>query len=165
MPTCSLPFAILLLAVPGFVAADEPLPLTTLSDTTAKFTRPEKPYAVLKRGDVEMIVVDNSAVDDKALPKHRAGYSGVASLQHAQRRASLFVPNFAGLNFEHILDGTTHKQAVLRGQPRHGAGADVSAGGPRAAGAVAERRRERGIRRGILRISSRITWWIGAISS
>jgi hypothetical protein len=87
--------------------------LTTLSDTTLKFTVPKKPYIVLSRGDVEAVIVDNRAVDDDVLPGHRAGYSGVASLKHAKRRENLFVPNYAGLNYEHIHDGTTQPRDVL----------------------------------------------------
>jgi hypothetical protein len=67
---------------------------------------------------VEAVVVDNRAVDDEVLPGHRAGYSGVASLKHTQRRENLFVPAYAGLNFEHIHDGTVQEQKVLF-EPRH----------------------------------------------
>jgi hypothetical protein len=52
-------------------------------------------------------------VDNDVLPGHRAGYSGVASLMHDRRRENLFVPAFAGLNFEHILDGTTQPREIL----------------------------------------------------
>jgi hypothetical protein len=68
---------------------------------------------VLKRGPVEAVIVDNSAVDDVVLKGHRAGYSGVASLKHEKRPENLFVPNYAGLNFEHIHDGTTQRREVL----------------------------------------------------
>jgi hypothetical protein len=57
--------------------------------------------------------VDNRAVDDEVLPGHRAGYSGLASLSHAKRPANAFVPAFAGLNFEHIHDGTVREREVL----------------------------------------------------
>ncbi len=92
----------------------EPLPkLTTLSDSSIRFRVPEKPYVVLRRGDVEAVVVNNQAVDDEVLPGHRAGYSGVASLKHAKRPENLFVPSYAGLNFEHIHDGTLQDRKIL----------------------------------------------------
>jgi hypothetical protein len=52
------------------------------------------------------VVVDNAAVDIPLLPRHRAGYNGLASLSHERRGENLFVPFYAGLNFEHIHDGT-----------------------------------------------------------
>ena len=73
---------------------------------------------VLKRGDVTAVIVDNHAVDNEVLPGHRAGYSGVASLTHAARSANVFVPSYAGLNFEHIHDGTVQDRKILF-EPRH----------------------------------------------
>ena len=104
-----------LLALPlvPIVVANELPRLTSLSDKSVSYKRAEKPYVVIKRGNVEAVIVDNRAVDDEVLPKHRAGYSGVASLTHANRRANLFVPSYAGLNFEHIHDGTVQDRKVL----------------------------------------------------
>jgi hypothetical protein len=79
---------------------------------------PEKPYAVLERGGVRAVIVDNSAVDDEVLPGHRGGYSGVASLTHRDRGENLFVPSYAGLNFEHIHDGTVRDREILF-EPRY----------------------------------------------
>lgn len=94
--------------------AEEELPrLTTLSDTSLKYTVPEKHYVVLSRSDIEAVIVDNSAVDDEVLPGHKAGYSGVGKLVHMRRQENLFVPSVAGLNFEHIHDGTTRERTVL----------------------------------------------------
>src|SRR6188472_2203119 len=100
-------FTAILLAVPGAVRAEnEELPrLTTLSDTSLKYTVPEKHYVILSRSDIEAVIVDNSAVDDEVLPGHKAGYSGVGKLVHMRRQENLFVPSVAGLNFEHIHDG------------------------------------------------------------
>lgn len=95
------------------LTADELPRLTTLVEKDAKFLVPDKHYVVLQRGDVRAVIVDNEAVDDDVLPGHRAGYSGVASLTHTNRDANLFVPAYAGLNFEHIHDGTEQPRDVL----------------------------------------------------
>ena len=84
-----------------------------LMDQSVSYRRSENPYVVMTRGDVEAVIVDNRAVDDEVLPEHRAGYSGVASLKHTQRRTNLFVPSYAGLNFEHIHYGTAQEHEVL----------------------------------------------------
>ena len=86
---------------------------TTLTDPKLHYTVPAAHYVVLKRGDIEAVIVDNAAVDDATLPGHRAGYSGVASLKHTRRAANLFVLTIAGLNFEHIHDGTKQDNDVL----------------------------------------------------
>jgi len=87
--------------------------LTTMSAPSVKFRVPEKPYVILKRADVQAVIVDNRAVNDSLLPGHHAGYSGVASLVHAKRQENLFVPGYAGLNFEHIHDGTLQDRKIL----------------------------------------------------
>ncbi len=92
-------------------AADRPV--TSLTNADLEFTVPKTGYHVLQRGDVTAVVVDNRAVDDGTLKGHRAGYSGVASLTHKKRRENLFVPNYAGLNYEHIHDGTTQNRDIL----------------------------------------------------
>jgi hypothetical protein len=86
-----------LLAAPG---------VTSLTDSTVRYTVPKAHSAELNRGDVTIVVVDNAAGDTAALSEHRAGYNGLASLTSESRPANLFVPNYAGLNFEHIHDGT-----------------------------------------------------------
>jgi hypothetical protein len=91
----------------------EPAPRTSLANPAVSFRVAEKPYVVLERSGIRAIVVDNRAVDDEVLPGHRAGYSGLASLSHAKRPANAFVPAFAGLNFEHIHDGTVREREVL----------------------------------------------------
>lgn len=95
-------------------AADHPLAapgVTSLTNSDVKFTVPAAHHAVLKRGSVTAVIVDNAAVDLPLLPGHKAGYNGVASLSHVQQPRNLFVPSYAGLNFEHIHDGTP---AVMR---------------------------------------------------
>ncbi len=87
--------------------------LTTLDRPDIAYTVPAKGYVVLKRGDVEAVIVDNRAVNDEVLPGHAAGYHGVAALRHARQRRNLFVPTYSGLNFEHIHDGTARERDVL----------------------------------------------------
>ena len=91
------------------LAADHPLAapgVTSLTNKRVKFTVAKKHFVELKRGPVTAVIVDNAGVDNATLPGHRAGYNGVAALRHRTRRENLFVPSYAGLNFEHIHDGT-----------------------------------------------------------
>jgi len=80
---------------------------------TDRYTVPETPYVVLERGDIRAVIVNNEPVDDDVLAGHRAGYSGLALLTHAERDKNLFVSSYAGLNFEHIHDGTVQERDVL----------------------------------------------------
>lgn len=91
----------------------EPQARTTLSHKNIRYTVPDKPYVVLRRGPIETVVADNRAVNDEVLPNHRAGYHGLASLKHERQPRNLFVPSFSGLNFEHIHDGTVQENRVL----------------------------------------------------
>lgn len=93
--------------------------VTTLSHPEIQFTRPAKPYVILSRNHIEAVIVNNEAVDDRVLPNHRAGYSGVAKLTHQKRPANLFVPGYAGLNFEHILDGSIPADRRTQFEPRN----------------------------------------------
>src|SRR5262245_20590457 len=109
----------------GLCAAPAPAPgeapaRTSLANPAVQFTVPERPYVVLRRGPLEAIVVDNRAVDDAVLPGHRAGYHGLGALRHHRQRRNLFVPAYAGLNFEHIHDGTLQPRDILF-EPRQAA--------------------------------------------
>ena len=73
----------------------------------------DKPYVVLERAGVRAVIVNNQAVKDNVLPDHREGYSGVASLTRRGQDRNLFVPLYAGLNYEHIHDGTDQARDVL----------------------------------------------------
>jgi hypothetical protein len=105
-------FGLLPFAFAAAPAAELPR-LTTLSDPAIRYRVPEKPYVVLRRAGVEAVVVNNEAVDDAVLRGHRAGYSGLGSLKGAGLAQNLFVPSVAGLNFEHIHDGTVQDRRVL----------------------------------------------------
>jgi hypothetical protein len=100
------------------VPPGEPPPRTSLANETVRFIVPEKSWVVLRRGALEAVVVNNRAVDDQVLPGHRSGYHGLASLTHDRQGRNLFVPGYAGLNFEHIHDGTVQPHEILF-EPRH----------------------------------------------
>ena len=103
--------AALFTALVAGLSADADVNRTSLTNPDIKYRVPSEHYVVLKHGDVQAIIVDNEAVDTPQLPGHRSGYNGVASLTHVKRRENLFVPSIAGLNFEHIHDGT--KQGLV----------------------------------------------------
>jgi hypothetical protein len=86
---------------------------TSLSDPSVRFSVPDQHYVLMQRGEIEAIVADNHAINDVHLPRHRAGYSGLASLKHTHRPRNLFVDHYAGLNFEHIHDGRTLDRKIL----------------------------------------------------
>lgn len=67
----------------------------------------------LESSDLEVVIGDNSATDS-----HRAGYNGVWSLKHKLADRSLFVPGIAGLNLEHIINGTKIDSDELFFEPR-----------------------------------------------
>lgn len=93
--------------------ANEVSPITTIHQNNGDWKLPAKDYVILRRGDVQIVVVNNEAVDDDILPGHRAGYSGVARISHKRQSDNLFVPNYAGLNYEHIHDGKTRDRDIL----------------------------------------------------
>ncbi|MDA8967690.1 hypothetical protein N9F76_00205 [bacterium] len=96
-------------SIGGFVSASHNLyaeGITSLTNKTVSYQLIEEHHVKLKRGDVSVIVADNNAIDIPELPNHRAGYNGIASLKHTRQAKNVFVPSIAGLNFEHIHDGT-----------------------------------------------------------
>ena len=110
-------------SVTALTAADHPLAaprVTSLTNPAVRYLPADRHYAVLSRGEVTAVIVDNQSVDNDTLPGHRAGYSGVAALRHRQRPDNLFVPAYAGLNFEHIHDGTLTVKTELF-EPRRAA--------------------------------------------
>ena len=106
-------FAVIAIHALGSTAFPDEPGRTSFTNPAIPYTVPDEAYAVLRRGEVEAVVVDHRAVDDGVLRGHRAGYSGLAALRHGRRRENLFVPAYAGLNFEHIHDGTTQPREVL----------------------------------------------------
>jgi len=67
--------------------------------------QPDSPAITLTAGDLSVTFVDNQAV-----PPHRAGYNGIAALQHKHLADSIFVPLYAGFNLEHIFSGDSMAQ-------------------------------------------------------
>lgn len=107
---CRIIFVVTLCVATGRAAlAEHPLAaprITSLTNPAVKYRVPAEHHVELKQGPITAIVVDNAAVDIPSLPQHKAGYNGVASLKHEKMSGNLFVPGVAGLNFEHIHDGT-----------------------------------------------------------
>ncbi len=81
--------------------------VTSLTNSNVKYRLTDEHTVTLKRGNVTAVIIDNAAVDTEEVPKHRAGYNGLASLKYAGQKENLFVPPIAGLNFEHIHDGVS----------------------------------------------------------
>jgi hypothetical protein len=63
-------------------------------------------HVQLSRGGSTVIVVDNQPITEGPAAGHAAGYNGLAYWRRDGQQANLFVPKYAGLNFEHIHDGT-----------------------------------------------------------
>ena len=83
-------------------------PRTTLRAKPPAYTPVDGHHVRLAAGHLQVVVTDNAAWP----PHHRARYNGIASLTHDAEPRSLFVPAYAGLNIEHVLDG-----AETRGGP------------------------------------------------
>lgn len=109
--------ALAVFAVPVSSRAAPAPGATSLTNPAVAFTIPARHHVVLQRGPITAIVVDNHAVDVPELPGHRAGYNGLASLAHASDGRNVFVPALAGINLEHIHDGTL-TVAAERFEPR-----------------------------------------------
>ena len=72
-------------------------------------------HATFKVGDLTAVIGDNAAHD-----KHRAGYNGVWSLIHQTHGArSVFVPEVAGLNLEHVFNGEEPPDSKTFFEPRN----------------------------------------------
>lgn len=53
----------------------------------------------LAGGNLRLTVINN-----RQLNGHQAGYNGLALLEHCAQPGNLFVPSYAGLNYEHLFD-------------------------------------------------------------
>ena len=68
----------------------------------------------LRAGDLRLVLADNQAYGEV----HRAGYNGVSELYNQGGERSLFVPAYAGLNFEHIFSGDAASYDRDKFEPR-----------------------------------------------
>lgn len=109
--------ATITLIAPSLANADS-MGTTSLNNKNVEYQISDVGYHVMQHDGVKAVIVDNRAVDNAILPGHRAGYSGVAKLTHMKHGENLFVPSYAGLNFEHIHDGTTRERSILY-EPRN----------------------------------------------
>lgn len=74
-------------------------------------------HSTFKVGDLTAVIGDN---DIAAAGVHRPGYNGVWSLVHnTHGTRSLFVPEVAGLNFEHIFNGEEPPDSKTFFEPRN----------------------------------------------
>jgi len=72
-----------------------------LVDDVLLFEPVQQHVARLQTDKLRVVIADNEAFG----PAHRAGYNGVAELVRGSDTRNLFVPQVAGLNFEHIFSG------------------------------------------------------------
>lgn len=108
-------WAAISLLVPLIASADDGW--TSLTNDSVTYEPVAEHFAEVKRGPLQLILADNTALNLPQLPDHRAGYNGIASLVHTQHPQNLFVPGIAGLNFEHVHDGST-RNLVEKFEPR-----------------------------------------------
>ncbi len=72
-------------------------------------------HSTFKIGDLTAVIGDNAAHE-----KHRNGYNGVWSLVHNTHGArSVFVPEVAGLNLEHVFNGEEAPDSKVYFEPRN----------------------------------------------
>lgn len=66
----------------------------------------EQQAITIENGNLKVIFVDNEAFGTV----HRAGYNGIAELYHRANDSTLFVPQYAGFNLEHVFGGDSLAQ-------------------------------------------------------
>lgn len=71
-------------------------------------------HAELRSQHLQLFVADNKAYS----PHHRTGYNGVSELYCCGEPRNLFVPTYAGLNFEHIFNGDSATYSWNKFEPR-----------------------------------------------
>ena len=89
-------------------------PRTSLSDRQVRFTVPDKPYVVLRREPLEAVVVDNRAGRaTRSCPVIERVFTDWAHSSTAANPGISSHPTAAGLNSEHIHDGTVQERRLL----------------------------------------------------
>lgn len=69
---------------------------------------------ILESKELRIVVADNQAYS----PEHASGYSGIAELYRRDHERNLFVPQYSGLNFEHIFSGDQASYVHSMYEPR-----------------------------------------------
>ena len=113
--------AFCLVTWPQLASAAHPLAaenITSLTNGAVKYSLAQDHHVILQRGSVTAVVVDNQSLDIPECPGHRAGYNGLAVLRRDGVSGNLFVPTVAGLNFEHIHDGSVDSVRQEKFEPR-----------------------------------------------
>lgn len=90
-------------------AGDKPHPfaatqVTSLTNKSVKYIVPKEHFVVLQRGGTTATVVDNTIIEPPVRRQRYGRLSGVVSLTRPDQPENIY--NLAGLNFEHIHDGT-----------------------------------------------------------
>jgi hypothetical protein len=79
--------------------------LVSCADRTAVTLKPEnlkqETSITIENNNLKVVFVDNEALGSR----HRAGYNGIAELYHRYQNTSIFVPEYAGFNLEHVFGG------------------------------------------------------------
>lgn len=90
------------------------------ADRTTTLSAPKSVYQTMPADSVEVLwgklvarLVNNAAVP----PEHAAGYNGLSFLSY-DGGASPFVPQYAGLNLEHVNNGVAYEDQGLKFEPR-----------------------------------------------
>lgn len=60
----------------------------------------------IKNGNLKVVFANNEASG----PVHRSGYNGIAELYHRANDSTIFVPQYAGFNLEHVFGGDSLAQ-------------------------------------------------------
>lgn len=66
----------------------------------------EEKKITIENGNLKVVFVDNEAFGSV----HRAGYNGIAELYHRANDSTVFVPQYAGFNLEHVFGGDSLAQ-------------------------------------------------------
>ncbi|MCA9040382.1 MAG: hypothetical protein KDA65_08555 [Planctomycetaceae bacterium] len=80
--------------------------VTSLTNSDVNYSVSTTGTALLEAGDTTIVIVDNGAGQTSLTQEHKPGYNGIAYWGHTNHKENLFVPTYAGLNYEHIHDGT-----------------------------------------------------------